>query len=114
MRVGDFGDTQSRAYFNTDHGKTLDFLVSHGYDQTQVPEEQLFDLFFDTNEMCNLIHDRRYLGVAEELRTRLDRWQNEKKDPLLKGEIRQYEIEESCRPSVPCSCEQGLNIQKPH
>lgn len=82
-----FGDTQSKAYYNADPGETFDFLLSHGYDEIEVPEEQLFDLFFDTNEMCNLIHDSRYLGVAEELRARLNRWQNEKKDPLLNGEI---------------------------
>jgi arylsulfatase A-like enzyme len=82
-----FGGSQSRAYFNADKGKTFDFLLSQGYDEIEVPEEQLFDLYFDTNETCNLIRDSRFLGVAEELKQKLNRWQIEMKDPLLNGDI---------------------------
>jgi hypothetical protein len=52
-----------------------------------VPEEQLYDLLFDTDEADNLAEDPSRGGVLAEMRERLEAWMRETDDPLLKGPV---------------------------
>ena len=49
--------------------------------------EQLYDLFLDPEEACNLIAEPRSAPVLDELRGRLEQWMRETADPLLDGPV---------------------------
>ncbi|RLE08427.1 sulfatase, partial [Candidatus Aerophobetes bacterium] len=51
------------------------------------PEEELYDLKNDPNELTNLVHERAYQGVRKKLSDILARWMKDTNDPLLKGPI---------------------------
>jgi arylsulfatase A-like enzyme len=82
-----YGDESSRAHFNADGGLTYNVLCNSGYKEMEFPEEQLFDLYFDTNEVNNIIDLPQYRTIADEMRQKLETWQKTKNDPALSGTI---------------------------
>ena len=51
------------------------------------PEEELYDLKNDPNELTNLVNEQAYQEVRKKLSDILARWMKDTKDPLLKGPI---------------------------
>ena len=51
------------------------------------PEERLYDLVLDPNEMQNLVGEASSRKVLTEMRQRLDRWMKDTDDPLLTGPV---------------------------
>ena len=51
------------------------------------PEEQLYDSFFDPQEMNNLASSPAHAQIKADLAARLDRWMRETNDPLLNGPV---------------------------
>lgn len=45
--------------------------------------EQLFDLYLDPMEMCNLANDATYMDIYSDLSIRLAAWMEETEDPLV-------------------------------
>jgi N-sulfoglucosamine sulfohydrolase len=52
------------------------------------PNEELYDLKNDPNEICNLIDDHSYKKIVETLKNRLYEWMRRTNDPILKGKIK--------------------------
>ena len=82
-----FGDRLTPVLPNTDDGPSKDLLLRNGWAHREIPQEQLYDLLFDPNEACNLVGDRAYASVLDELRGRLERWMHDTADPLLAGHV---------------------------
>jgi arylsulfatase A-like enzyme len=72
---------------NCDDSGTKDLLVTAGWGQQEVPEEQLYDLVLDPQEGRNLADDPARGEVLAELRERLETWMQETDDPLLEGPV---------------------------
>ena len=72
---------------NCDDGESKSVLLEHGWRESRVPEELLFDLFFDPNETNNLIGDVDSQTILKDMRNCLEKWMKETDDPLLRGII---------------------------
>jgi len=72
---------------NCDRSITKDVWMQHGFGEMQLPEEMLFDTFFDPQEMNNLAFNPQYNHILVEMRERLLQWMEETHDPLLKGKV---------------------------
>lgn len=72
---------------NCDDGISKRFLAGHGWQERAVPEEELYDLVFDPVENCNLAGKPECASILAELRSRLNDWMKERRDPLLDGPI---------------------------
>lgn len=72
---------------NCDEGETKSFWVEHGWANSAIEEEMLYDLILDPMEQSNLVDDIDCLPVLFDMRTRLNRWMTETDDPLLAGPI---------------------------
>jgi arylsulfatase A-like enzyme len=72
---------------NIDDSESKSVWIEHGWPERAVPQEALYDLCFDPNEMENLIADPRRQAVVQDLRDRLRRWMEETRDPLLTGPV---------------------------
>ena len=72
---------------NCDDSLSKQVLLQYGWDKRLRPLEQLYDLIFDPNEACNLVHDQSVATILEELRVRLDDWMRTSNDPLLHGPV---------------------------
>jgi arylsulfatase A-like enzyme len=70
---------------NVDDGPSKELLLRHGWGAREIPSEQLYDLLYDPNEANNLTGDPGYADVLDDLRERLQLWQEETDDPLLAG-----------------------------
>ena len=68
---------------NCDDGYSKDVLLENNWADRENDTEMLFDLIFDPNESHNLINDKTYSDVADQMRDRLFKWMNETEDPLL-------------------------------
>lgn len=68
---------------NIDNGKSKQFLLESGVLNRFLPREMLFDLYLDPMERENLIGDRSYLKIYNELSERLSQWMKDTKDPLI-------------------------------
>jgi arylsulfatase A-like enzyme len=55
------------------------------------PEEELYDLNEDPNEIYNLVDDDNFQEVLTNLRNKLSEWMEETNDPLLKGRVKPQE-----------------------
>jgi N-sulfoglucosamine sulfohydrolase len=84
--IRSFADASQR-HFGGDPGPAVDQWDKEGGPKRFLAEEQLYDLLFDPGEACNLADDAEYGKVLGEMRTRLERWQRDTDDPLLKGDI---------------------------
>ena len=86
-----FDGRQTAVMPNCDDSLSKDTWLKHGWRERAIEQEKLYDLVFDPNEACNLIHqaahDPELAHVMEDMRHRLDRWMRETGDPLLDGPI---------------------------
>jgi N-sulfoglucosamine sulfohydrolase len=94
-----FDDYPHPVLANCDDSASKDLWVEHGWGERVVPEERLYDLLFDPNEVDNLAGDPARRGVLAEVRERLEAWMRETDDPLLDG---------------PVSPPEGAMINEPH
>lgn len=72
---------------NIDDSPAKDLLwnAPGGLKDRHFPEEELYDLLLDPNEMQNLSQDSQYASIRRELGTALDQWMERTQDPLLHG-----------------------------
>lgn len=82
-----FDDYPHPVLANCDDSATKDLLVAAGWGEEIVPEEQLYDLLLDPQEMRNLAADPRRAAELERMRGRLDAWMRETDDPLQRGPV---------------------------
>lgn len=82
-----YDDRQTPVLPNCDDGYSKDVWLEHGWSERPVAAEQLYDLVFDPNEVCNLAGKAHLEGVLGEMRSRLDSWMRETDDPLLRGAV---------------------------
>ncbi|HLI05602.1 MAG TPA: sulfatase [Ktedonobacteraceae bacterium] len=82
-----FSDHLGPVLPNCDDGPSKSLLLTYGWKDRPIAAEQLYDLIFDPNEMCNLANDPAYASVLEEMRQRLEAWMIETDDPLLQGPV---------------------------
>lgn len=72
---------------NSDQGYVKELWLKNGWQQRRIPCEQLYDTLFDPMEMRNEAENPAYEQVLTDLRKRLNRWQEETGDPILRGKI---------------------------
>ena len=72
---------------NIDDGPSKEYLLGNGLAQRTVHQEALYDLIYDPNEACNLVHDPAYAEPLTEMRNRLSAWMERTDDPLLRGPV---------------------------
>ena len=72
---------------NCDDGPSKDDWLKQGWKDRPVPQEALYDLAFDPLETNNLVLNPANLVIAGDMRSRLDRWMHETRDPLLQGPV---------------------------
>lgn len=72
---------------NLDDCPAKDFLVAAGWLETELPEEELYDLALDPAERVNLAARSASAGRLAELRARLADWMKRTGDPLLDGAV---------------------------
>ena len=61
--------------------------MEHGWRERPAAKEQLYDLVFDPNEVCNIANDPSMTAVLNDMRGRLAEWMRATDDPLLKGPV---------------------------
>ena len=72
---------------NIDDSPTKALLMEHGWGEQTIAEEQLYDVFFDPQEMNNLAHSPAHADTLHEMRARLEKWMHATNDPLLHGPV---------------------------
>jgi arylsulfatase A-like enzyme len=72
---------------NCDGGPAKDQWLAHGWQDHELPYEQLYDLIFDPNEAHNLADDPEHLSLKIELGACLEAWMETTNDPLINGPI---------------------------
>jgi N-sulfoglucosamine sulfohydrolase len=72
---------------NCDRSPSKDAWMQHGFSEMRLPDEMLFDTFFDPQEMNNLAFNPQYEHVLLEMRERLLDWMELTNDPLLDGKV---------------------------
>ena len=72
---------------NMDEALPKDFLLENGLQEKKKPMEALYDCYYDSNEMNNLIDDPTMGVIKQELKDKLHQHMLETNDPLLKGEL---------------------------
>lgn len=70
---------------HVDDSLTKEVFHRAGYFENAVPEEELYDLMLDPQERCNLAANPDYCRVLDDMKRRLNLWQQETEDPLLTG-----------------------------
>ena len=80
-----FDDHPSRVLPNCDDSYSKDVLLSAGWGEHDIAQEQLFDLILDPNEAHNLANDPSMQQVLAEMRDRLHQWMIQTDDPILQG-----------------------------
>lgn len=82
-----FGSRRRPVLANCDRSPSKDAWMQHGYSEMRLPDEMLFDKFFDPQEMNNLAFNPQYEHVLVEMRERLFDWMESTNDPLLDGRV---------------------------
>jgi N-sulfoglucosamine sulfohydrolase len=82
-----FDDYDRPVLANCDDSASKKILMEAGWADQQVPEEQLYDLRFDPNELNDLSADPGRQSTLAELRERLLEWMRATEDPLLDGPV---------------------------
>ncbi|SDZ65760.1 Arylsulfatase A [Evansella caseinilytica] len=77
---------------NIDNSPTKDFYLKNGLDSVVKYREALYDLTYDPGERSNVIEDARYASVADDMRRKLDDYQQKTDDPLLTGHIQVKDV----------------------
>lgn len=81
-------DGRTRTVFpNVDDSPSKSFWLAHGWQERTQPDEELYDLIFDPNEVYNRAADPALADVRAELRARLEAWMQVTRDPLLNGPV---------------------------
>lgn len=70
---------------NCDDGESKSYLLENGWGARPPAGEALYDLVLDPYETNNIIADPRRREVIEDLKSRLQLWMEETRDPLLLG-----------------------------
>lgn len=80
-------------YGDCDHSQASEFIIDHAGDPTikpffelnfgKRPEEELFDLRTDPDQIVNLAGESKYAGIKQELRKRVEDWMKETADPRV-------------------------------
>jgi arylsulfatase A-like enzyme len=83
-----FGDRFHPVLCNCDDGPSKGLWVKHGWKDRILPQEEVYDLFFDPNERANLASNPAFQVTLDELRNRLDQWMHATNDPLLAGPVK--------------------------
>jgi len=71
----------------SESGPAKDFWLKNGWPERLEAAEQLYDLYSDPNEACNLINDPRMGKIREGLKESLYKNMQETYDPLLEGPV---------------------------
>ncbi|HAS84210.1 MAG TPA: sulfatase [Verrucomicrobia bacterium] len=82
-----FDGRQTPVLVNCDAGESKALWLAQDWPERAVAEEQLFDLCFDPNEVCNQASDPGCNAILREMRNRLERWMHATNDPLLSGSL---------------------------
>jgi arylsulfatase A-like enzyme len=82
-----FDDRHTPLLVNCDDSPSKDLLIEYGWKDRPVAQEQLYDLIFDPNEVCNQVDNPALAPVLAEMRTRLEEWMRDTDDPLLQGPV---------------------------
>jgi N-sulfoglucosamine sulfohydrolase len=85
--VRHFADYPHPMLANVDDSPSKSVLVAHGMGEREVAVEELYDLVYDPNEVCNLAGDPAHARVLADMRRRLEVWMQRSEDPLLDGRI---------------------------
>jgi N-sulfoglucosamine sulfohydrolase len=72
---------------NCDDGETKSLWLQHGWEDSAVEEEMLYDLILDPMEQNNLAGDIKFRPALLDMRNRLNKWMKETGDPLLTGPV---------------------------
>ncbi|MGE9289690.1 MAG: sulfatase/phosphatase domain-containing protein, partial [Puniceicoccales bacterium] len=76
-----------RRLSNCDGSISRETMIQQDWHEQELPERQLFDLFFDPHEANNLTGSPHYQDILNDLEERLTHWMAETNDPLLDGEM---------------------------
>lgn len=82
-----FDDYPHPVLANCDDSDTKDLMVAAGWGGEIVPEQQLYDLLLDPQELRNVADDPAKIQVLAEMRGRLEGWMQATDDPLLRGPV---------------------------
>jgi N-sulfoglucosamine sulfohydrolase len=82
-----FDDYDRPVLANCDDSASKKILVEAGWGEQRVPEEQLYDLLFDPNELNDLSTEPTRREILSEMRERLLEWMRATEDPLLDGPV---------------------------
>jgi arylsulfatase A-like enzyme len=82
-----FDDRPTPLPVNCDDSPSKDLLLEYGWKDRPVAQEQLYDLIFDPNEVCNQVDNPALAPVLAEMRARLEEWMRDTDDPLLQGPV---------------------------
>jgi N-sulfoglucosamine sulfohydrolase len=72
---------------NCDDSPSKDIWLQADWAERAQPQEYLFDLVFDPQEVCNLAADAGMQPVLVEMRAKLHAWMQQTDDPLLSGPL---------------------------
>jgi arylsulfatase A-like enzyme len=72
---------------NTDNTPAKEALLDAGWQQEPRPQEMLYDVYFDPDQMNNLIDNAAKQEIVCDLRASLERWMDETDDPLRHGPV---------------------------
>lgn len=76
-----------RRLANCDSSISKDVLLTDGWDKECLPSDELYDLFRDPHECCNLANEPGLSETLNDLSFRLEKWMRRTNDPLLHGDI---------------------------
>lgn len=76
-----------RRLSNCDNSPSKDYLIEHGWTESLIADEALYDVILDPNEARNLSCTPQLKQIKETLSAQLDAWMQATDDPLLKGNL---------------------------
>lgn len=82
-----FGERRTPVLPNCDDSPSKTIWLESGWANRALPDEELYDLWFDPQETRNLANDPTCASVLEGLGARLERWMHDTDDPLLRGHV---------------------------
>ena len=85
-----YTDWSGKYSANCDEGLTKELFLEKGWQKRKVAKEQLYDLTFDPMERSNVADEPEYAHVLEQMRSKLEEWQEETEDPICQGRITVY------------------------
>ncbi len=82
-----YDNRQAPVLPNCDDSFSKTLWLESGWQEQPRPQEMLFDVIFDPQEVCNIAERPDMAGVLAEMRARLDTWMRETDDPLHAGPV---------------------------